>query len=403
MAEKQDYRRITIVGAGPAGLTAALAAQKLGFEVRVFEQAHDFKQVGGGVLIHSNGQQVLNALGLLEGFEPQMVLVKKGFIEGLNGRILTEIDFSEIDVPFNRVAVIWRYQLQEYLLKAAIESGIEVNFNYHLTNINLLEKQAFLHFENGAEIAAEIVIAADGVNSKTRDRAGFDFQKIAIGEGWVRGASQIHLSNQAFREIWGDDGRRFGIAPLTGDETYFYARVPLGEWHSIREKRLEEWIESWHGFKDAIEILRNVSDWQKINYSELFEIRAEDWAKPPIFLVGDAAHAMTPNVGQGANSAMVDALVLTKMLAKAVKDGKSLEEVGREYTALRHPFVTKIQNIARQSGALAAKTSAPAHFFREVVFTVSRNVDSLRRKNLLVSAGYNPPEIEYLKPLDNAD
>lgn len=73
----ENKRRISIVGAGPAGLVAALAAQKLGFGVRVFEQAADFAQVGGGVLIHSNGQRVLESLGLLESFEPEMVAVTR--------------------------------------------------------------------------------------------------------------------------------------------------------------------------------------------------------------------------------------------------------------------------------------------------------------------------------------
>lgn len=402
-SEKQTNRKITIVGAGPAGLTAALALHKLGFMVKVFEQTQDFKQIGGGIMIHNNGQQVLAALGLLKDFEPQMVLVEKGLMQGLHGKILMEVDFTEIDVPFNRVAVIWRYQLQEFLLAAAEKAGIEVAFNHRLENLELSENQAVLQFENGAKTVADIVIAADGMNSRTRDAAGIEFQKIAVGEGWVRGASKVEFSNKAFREIWGNDGRRFGVAPLTDEKTYFYARVPLGKWKEIRENSLDEWIESWRDFgDDVVPLLQNVEDWQKVNYSELFEIRADEWAKPPIFLIGDAIHAMTPNVGQGANSAMVDALVLARMLAKAEKNGKTLSEVGSEFTSLRRPFVTKIQNTARQSGDLAAKTSALAHFTRDAIFKLSKNFSAFRRKNLLITAGYNPCEKQFFTPIDNA-
>lgn len=399
---ENKIRQIAVVGAGPAGLVAALAAHQLGFDVKVFEQAADFAKVGGGIMIHSNGQRVLAALRVLESFRSQMVAVTKGIIAGERNKILTEIDFTEIDVPHNRVAVVWRYQLQEHLLKAARESGIEVNFNHRLSNLDSAGEQANLKFENGATATSDIVIAADGVNSRTREASGIRFEKIPIGEGWIRGASETHLSNKSFREIWGNDGRRFGIAPLSENKTYFYARVPLGEWETIRDNRLEEWIESWREFgADAVEILRGVPDWQKINYSELFEIHAADWAQPPIFLVGDAAHAMTPNVGQGANSAMVDALVLMRMLKRAEKDNRSLVEVGRLYTNLRRPFVTKIQDTARQSGALAAKTSAAAHMARNLLFAASRNLGFLRRRNLLITAGYNPPENEYLNALDN--
>ena len=401
--EKKDAPLVAVVGAGPAGLVAALAAHHLGFGVKVFEQAADFGQVGGGVMIHSNGQRVLAALGLLESFRPQMVAVTRGIIEGVRNRILTEVDFTEIDVPHNRVAVVWRYQLQEHLLKAAQDNGIEVEFNHRLKDMKQSGERAELRFEHGATVAADIVIAADGVNSRTREKCGISFEKIPVGEGWIRGASEIHLTNKAFREVWGDDGRRFGIAPLTENKTYFYARVPLGEWEAIRERRLEEWIESWRGFgDDAINILRGVTDWRKINYSELFEIHTESWAKPPVFLVGDAAHAMTPNVGQGANSAMVDALFLQLIIKQAQAEGKSLTTAGHEYTNLRRPFVRKIQDAARLSGNLAAKTSASGHLMREALFAASRNLGFLRRKNLLLSAGYNPPENAYFKSFDNA-
>jgi 2-polyprenyl-6-methoxyphenol hydroxylase-like FAD-dependent oxidoreductase len=394
---EKNNREIAVVGAGPAGLVAALAAHKLGFPVKVFEQAADFAQVGGGVMIHSNGQRVLAALGQLESFRPQMVAVTRGVIESERDKILADVDFTEIDVPHNRVAVVWRYQLQEHLLKAAQTAEIEVNFNCRLENLETNADETVLSFANGKQMTANIIVAADGVNSRTREACGIQFEKIPIGEGWVRGASEVHPSNHLFREIWGDDGRRFGIAPLSDDKTYFYARVPLGEWENIRENRLEEWIESWNNFgADVIQILRGVRDWTKINYSELFEIHARDWAKPPVFLVGDAAHAMTPNVGQGANSAMVDALILMHMLKRAEANNQSLTSVGREYTNLRKPFVEKIQTTARQSGALAASTSPVAHAGRDLLFAASRNIGFLRRRNLLISAGYNPAENEYL-------
>ena len=230
-------------------------------------------------------------------------------------------------------------------------------------------------------------------------------KKIPIGEGWIRGASETQLSNGAvrdgaFREIWGDDGRRFGIAPMT-EKTYFYARVPLGEWEAIREHRLKEWMESWHLFgADAMAVLRGVRDWHAVNYSELFEIRAREWAQPPVFLVGDAAHAMTLNLGQGANSAMVDALILMLMFKRAAENQKTLAEIGRDYTDLRRPFVTKIQAAAWQSGTLAAKTSPAAHLVRNALFAASRNWSFLRRRNLLLTAGYNPAENVYFKAFD---
>ncbi|GAC1400559.1 MAG: hypothetical protein NVSMB56_15640 [Pyrinomonadaceae bacterium] len=145
-------------------------------------------------------------------------------------------------------------------------------------------------------------------------------------------------------------------------------------------------------------LLRAVTDWQRVNYNELYEIKAREWFRPPVFLVGDAAHAMTPNLGQGANSSMVDALVLMRMLARVEGQTNALEQVGREYTALRRPFVTEIQSAARQAGDLASKTSGAAHLMRDGLFALTRNITALQKKTLRLLAGYNSREEEFFAP-----
>lgn len=378
-------KRIAVVGAGPAGLVAALTGKRLNLDVAVYEQAPDFRRVGGGIMIHSNGQRVLDALGLLESFEPQMFLATRGLVALGDGKILGETDFREIEVPFNRGAVILRYTLQEHLLEAARRAGVPVHFNRRCDAIELHDdKRATLKFSDNTAETFDVVIACDGIHSRVRDAAGFDFKKIAVNEGWLRGVVSVPPKDAVFREIWGDDGRRFGVSPLVGEKTYFYCRVPVGEWEEIRAKRLNEWIASWKTFgEDAV------------NYSELFEIRAAKWHKPPVFLTGDAAHAMTPNIGQGANSSMVDAFILMQMLADAFQKDEPLESVGQKYDALRRPFVTKLQTTARQAGRLAASTSPFAHIFRNLMFAATSRLPALRRTSLRHLTGYNPREEEF--------
>jgi len=93
-------------------------------------------------------------------------------------------------------------------------------------------------------------------------------------------------------------------------------------WADILTKRLGPWIDSWQPYGTKVmTVLERVSDWHRVSYDEVHEIRPKQWSNPPVFLVGDAAHAMTPNYGQGANCAMVDALVLITLLARAFQDG----------------------------------------------------------------------------------
>ena len=161
---------------------------------------------------------------------------------------------------------------------------------------------------------------------------------------------------------------------------------------------LEEWIETWNSYgSDAIAVLRAVHDWEGVNYDELHEIKLKNWYKVPVFVVGDAAHAMTPYLGQGANSAMVDALVLMQLLARAFEVGDSLEEVGRTYESLRKAFVTRIQAMSRQQGNLSTLSFAPARIVRNWLLPMALKVAWLRRRAVLLASGHNPKEEQYFQ------
>ena len=142
----------------------------------------------------------------------------------------------------------------------------------------------------------------------------------------------------------------------------------------------------------------SLADWERVNYSELREVALDSWHTGPVFVAGDAAHAMTPNLGQGANSAMVDALVLVRLLRRAFEGGESLESVGRAYESIRRPFVTRIQTASRYTGIIASWSSAPARFVRDRLLGFSGRFDALNKPGLLLGAGYSPLEQEFFEP-----
>lgn len=392
-----EETRIVIVGAGPAGLVAALAAKKLGVEAEVYEQAPDFGRVGGGILLHSNGLRVLDALDLLDEFRASMRWTREMVLETAEGKRLTTFDYSQVAVPHNQGAVVMRYTLQEHLLAAAERAGVPVHFSHRLEFLKSERGSGALRFENGVEVASRVILACDGIRSRVRAGSGIRTQERTIGEAYLRGIAAAATENSTIREIWGPDGRRFGICPLSGDQTYFFCSVPLGRWRKIAAspELLERWIAEWESFgPDVISLLRAVSDWAKVSYSELAEIRAAPWYRLPVFLVGDAAHAMTPNLGQGANSAMVDALVLMRLLAPALKAGSSLKEVGHFYDVLRRPFVTRIQTASRRFGQMASWTAL--HSLRDRLLAASASFAPVARSGALLAVGYHPPEAPFL-------
>jgi 2-polyprenyl-6-methoxyphenol hydroxylase-like FAD-dependent oxidoreductase len=207
-------KRIAIVGAGLAGLTAALAARKFGLEVRLFEQAPDFKQIGGGIMIHSNGMRVLEALDQLDGFLPHMRLTPLIHLEAPRGKRLSTTDFREVAIPHNRAAVVMRYRLQEYLLGAAERAGVRTHFGHRLTDLSCASGQAILRFAGGAEEEFDVVIAGDGLRSQARRSCGLAASEQELGKAYIRGISDYPSKVSDVREVWGPDGRLFGICPL---------------------------------------------------------------------------------------------------------------------------------------------------------------------------------------------
>ena len=114
----EDSCPLAIVGAGPAGLTAAIAAAQRGLKATVFERADVIARVGGGIVVHSNGLRVLDRLGLLDSFKPMMLPCSTLTLQLSDGHELVT-DYSALPIPYNYFAVVLRHQLHTFLLAAA--------------------------------------------------------------------------------------------------------------------------------------------------------------------------------------------------------------------------------------------------------------------------------------------
>jgi salicylate hydroxylase len=389
---------ITIVGAGPAGLTAALALRRLGLEATVFEQAEDFQRIGGGIVLHDNGQRVLAALGLLEGFRPHLQPCPVLAAELCGGRVLGTADFGRLSPPLRHLpAVVLRHQLQEHLLAAARAVGVRVRFGHRVVAASAEGDAAVLRFADGASQRAGIVLACDGAGSATRASLGLPARRRRLRRAYLRGVADIGWPQPRARERWYPDGRIFGTAPLPGARTYFWCTAPLGRWPQTLQDGLENWIASWAGCDPAVPVvLGAVRDWSRVNYDEPLEVRARRWSRPPVFLVGDAAHAMTPYLGQGANSALVDALVLSRLLAQELQGHGDLAAVGRHYQRIRRRFTRLVQAGSRRQGDLATLGWAPARWLRDRLLPLLADAGWLQRRSALLTAGFNRAEQELL-------
>lgn len=378
--------RIAIVGAGPAGLTAALTGRKLGLDITVFEKAPDFSRLTGGTLLHSNGLRVLEALGILDLCRPILRTTTTISVEQPDGTRLVNFDYRRCRMPQPCAATVLRQELAEFMLSAAEWADVPVIFGRRCTGVSADTDGASLFFADGSEYPCDIVLACDGTHSRVCERADLPGTTTAPGVAYLRGVSERGSPNAIVREVCDRRGRRFVSYPLPGDRTAFMCSVPVGEWRRILASQLEFWIASWHTHgSEVVAQLNAVAAWDHVSYHEVHEGQLQRWSRGRVFALGDAAHTMRPQLDQGANAAMVDALVLLQMLAAALCDGTSLATVGRRYERLRRPFVTRTLRAAQQLDV--ARWSA-AQRLRRRVLPLSRAEQRLR-------AGYHGREKRY--------
>jgi 2-polyprenyl-6-methoxyphenol hydroxylase-like FAD-dependent oxidoreductase len=389
---------IAVVGAGPAGLTAALVLRRLGLQVTVFEQAKDFGRIGGGIVLHDNGQRVLQALGLLEGFRPHLQPCPVIAVELCGGRVLGSADFGRVAPPLRHLpAVVLRHRLQQHLLAAAGAAGVQVRFGQRVLAAHPAGDGAVLGLADGASQPAGIVLACDGAGSATRASLRLPTRRRRLRRAYLRGVAELGWQQPQIRERWYPDGRLFGTAPLPDARTYFWCTAPLGRWPQTLQDGLQHWIASWAGCHPAAPVvLGAVGDWRRVNYDQPLQVQARRWCRPPVFLVGDAAHAMTPYLGQGANSALVDALVLGRLLAQELHGRGDLAAVARRYQAIRGRFTRLVQTGSRRQGDLATLGWAPARWLRDHLLPLLASPSWLQRRSALLTAGFNPAEQELL-------
>lgn len=325
--------KITIIGGGIAGLTTALALKKLGFECEIFERAKQLNEVGAGIWMQPNALKVLDWLGLGE-------LVRE------SGTLLDQVDITNSQlIPFkktkqevvqdekgNKIVAIHRATLQKILYEA-IPKGI-VNLGYEFKSLEQNENQVKISF-GGREIMSDLLIGADGINSKVRDNIFSNSSKRFSGQTCWRGISDIRLPDEfqnAGIESWGKK-IRFGFSQVTENQVYWFAVKNASQNGTDNILTIKAELKNY--FSDFNSLVLNIiehTNAEKIIRNDISDLkRLDKWHKDKVVLVGDAAHATTPNMGQGAGQGMEDAYYLANILAKhnQIEQALSLFESNR--------------------------------------------------------------------------
>ncbi|WP_152184984.1 FAD-dependent monooxygenase [Segeticoccus rhizosphaerae] len=348
--------RVLIVGGGIAGLAAAIGLARVGAQVTVMEQAGQFGEVGAGLSVWPNALRALDELGVGEQVRARARVARRPVIRDVSGRALSTTDLAETERLFGPLLIIHRAELLDVLVGAlpapvTLRRGVVVK---------AVQSDGSVAHSAGTT-GADLVVGADGINSTVRTGL------------WRQARRPRYLGYSTYRmltdptdidedgEMWGR-GLRFGWAPLPDGRVYCFAVVntPAGQVPQALSQVAER-FSGWHA--PVPQLLRAVPP-EVVLHHDLYELPPlSTYVSGRVGLIGDAAHGMAPNLGQGAGQGIEDAVTLAAVLNAAPSIPAALAAYDRQRR-------TRTQSVARRSrliGVIAQLQSAPVVAVRDAV------------------------------------
>jgi 2-heptyl-3-hydroxy-4(1H)-quinolone synthase len=354
--------RILIVGGGIGGLTLAAALKVRGIHADVVERAAAWMPIGAGIVLGLNAMKVLGRIGLAGSVARRGIEVGVARVTDARGETLSALDFRALPNDIGRAIALHRASLHDGLLTGVDPASIRLN-----TTVKAIDQDALrvsVQLSDGTRHEYDAVIGADGIRSVVRWLTFGETPLRYSGYTCWRFVARGEFTNADTWEMWGR-GRRFGIVPLGGDKVYCFTTLnaPQND-PTKRNIALDDFKKLFAEFQGpAPELLASLKTADQLIWNDLEEICLDTWVKGRVALLGDAAHAMTPNMGQGAAMAIEDAFVLADELAHQHDISAALTR----YEQRRRKRVDFIQTRSRRIGVVAQWQSSPACTIRNFV------------------------------------
>ena len=379
-----------VIGAGIGGLAAAAGLCAAGWDVTACERAGSLEPVGVALALAPNGLRALDAIGAGDALRalavPQELGIRRcdgrWLMRSTTGRMVSD-RFGDPVILLPRAAVV-------DALAARVPGGV-LCLATEVTSVESGGKAAARVATTAGELDADLVVAADGIGSASRSAlfpghpglryAGFTTWRLLTGP--VTG--QVPMA-----ESWGR-GTVFGVMPLADGRVYCYAAAPADPGARAGDE-LAELVRLFGRWHEPIPGLLAIARPQDVLRHDVAELAAPlpSFHRGRAALLGDAAHPMTPNLGQGACQALEDAAVISWLAAGTGPD--AVTGMLDRYTAARLPRTTDVVRWSRRAATMTTWASPPAVAFRNTVARLTgRLAPGAALRGLAAIYGWQPP------------
>lgn len=340
--------RVLIVGGGIAGLTLAAALARAAVDAELVERAPAWAPVGAGIGLGINAVLGLRAVGADAEVAARGVACDRWDIVDSDDRPITRFDLTDVARLYRASAIsIHRADLHDALLAAA--DGVPIRLGTTVDRLAANGGGMDVRFSDGAEKRFDLVVGADGIRSRVRELTFGDAALTYAGYTSFRMVVERPAGFAGILEMWGR-GRRVGLSPVNRDQLYCYTTLTTPRGDADRPgERLALFRSAFAGFGGWFPaVLDQLTRPDQLFRGDIEELIAHPWRQGRVLLIGDAAHAMTPNLGQGGAMAIEDAVAL----AHCLRQHADVDEALADYLRRRQARVRAVQDRSRLFGRI---------------------------------------------------
>jgi 2-polyprenyl-6-methoxyphenol hydroxylase-like FAD-dependent oxidoreductase len=352
---------VLIVGAGIAGLTAAIALDRLGVTVEVIERATALTEAGTALSLWPNALAALDHIGL--GGEVGDIGIEEpaGVVSRTSGEEILELNQSRLNRRLGKATqIVFRADLQRVLLEGA--KHIPIRMHTPATSIGADEGMGVVELSTGKQLRAPVVLACDGIRTVARPFVGNPAPKFQHRTSWravLTDATELVPDTR----LTVGDGQQFMVNPMRDGLVNWAADVSLPEGaNAVLTDKKAFLLAAFSGWHPPIAELIDRTDEDRLVVADFYDSVPRRLTKGPVALLGDAGHPMTPDLGQGACQGIEDAAVV----AECLSSDRDWNAALATYESVRLRRVQMIVRESRAIGRLATIRSPAASAIRDL-------------------------------------